>query len=36
MIVNEEIKGKIAYVVLFAIVELTIILPFIIFGLLID
>ena len=32
----DETKGKIAYVVLFAIVELSIILPFIIFGLLID
>ena len=33
---KDETKGKIAYVVLFAIVELSIILPFIIFGLLID
>ena len=33
---KDETKGKIAYVVLFAIVELSIILPFIIFDLLID
>lgn len=33
---KDETKGKIAYVILFAIVELIIILPFIIFGLLID
>ena len=33
---KDETKGKIVYVVLFAIVELSIILPFIIFGLLID
>ena len=33
---KDETKGKIAYVVLFAIVELSIILPFIVFGLLID
>ena len=33
---KDEIKGKIAYVVLFAIVELSIILPFIIFGLLVN
>ena len=33
---KDETKGKIAYVMLFAIVELSIILPFIIFGLLID
>ena len=33
---KDETKGKIAYVILFAIVELIIILPFIIFGLLVD
>lgn len=33
---KDETKGKIAYVVLFAIVELSIILPFIIFGLLVN
>ena len=33
---KDETKAKIAYVILFAIVELIIILPFIIFGLLID
>ena len=33
---KDEAKGKIAYVVLFAIVELSIILPFIIFGLLVN
>lgn len=31
---NNEIKGKIAYVILFAICELIIILPFIIAGIL--
>ena len=33
---KDETKDKIAYVVLFAIVELSIILPFIIFGLLVN
>ena len=33
---KDETKGKISYVVLFAIVELSIILPFIIFGLLVN
>ena len=33
---KDETKGKIAYVVLFAIIELSIILPFIIFGLLVN
>ena len=33
---KDETKGKIAYVVLFTIVELSIILPFIIFGLLVN
>lgn len=30
---SDEIKGQIAYVLLFAVIELVIILPFIIFGL---